>query len=71
MSDGKELQRRIRMATRYGYCKKWTLSHLIKTSGDQLRTCYIDQLKEVDGTLAEHPSEQLQVTRKHNRLDNL
>ena len=47
------------------------LSHLIKISGDQLRRCYIDQLKEVDSTLAEHPSEQLQATRKHNGLDNL
>ena len=36
------------------------LSYLIKVSGSQWWRCHIDQLREVDNTPAEHPSEQLQ-----------
>ena len=36
------------------------LSYLIKVNGGQLWRRHIDQLREVDDTPAEHPSEQLQ-----------
>ena len=40
------------------------LSYLIKVSGGQLWRRYIDQLREVDDTPAEHPSEQLQENKR-------